>query len=318
MEDLLKLSRNNNIQAEYIWTDIHGNPRSKSRTLPVKKYTLNMIPIWDFNGNSTGQSNEKNSEIILKPQAMFKDPFRPDSKHNNLLILCDTYYPNMKKHESNTRYSANNIFRNFSKNIPWFGLEQEFYIIQKKEKKGNYYCSVGENDINHRNLLECHYRACLYAGIKISGINFEDHYGQLEYQIGPCIGISAGDHLIISRYILLRIAEIFNIKISFKSEPKDGVKSGCHCNFSTKKMREKNGYEDILSKIDKLKKFHDIDIKKFKRNIGKFKFGTADRTASIRISKKCIKEQCGYFEDRRPGADIDPYIITSLMVERLL
>ena len=318
MDKFLKLSRNNKIQVEYIWTDVNGDLRSKSRTLPIKKYIPDTIPNWDCNGNSTGQSNLNNSEIILKPQLIFRDPFRPDNKNSNLLVLCDTYYPNMKNHISNTRYKAEQIFRKVQKDVPWFGLEQEFYVCQKRQKKGNYYCSVGENDIIHRNLLECHYRACLYAGIKISGVNFEDHYGQLEYQVGPCVGISAGDHLLVSRYILLRLAEIFNIKISFKSNPKEGIKSGCHCNFSTKKMRDKNGYHIILSEIDNLKETHDIDVKKFKRNTGNFTSGIADRTASVRIPRVSLRDQCGYFEDRRPGADIDPYIITSLMVERLL
>lgn len=47
--------------------------------------------------------------------------------------------------------------------------------------------------------------ACLAAGVKIGGINGEVLPGQWEYQVGPCVGIEAGDHLHISRYLLHRI-----------------------------------------------------------------------------------------------------------------
>lgn len=40
-------------------------------------------------------------------------------------------------------------------------------------------------------LVEAHYRACLYAGINISGINAEVMPSQWEYQVGPCPGIDS-------------------------------------------------------------------------------------------------------------------------------
>lgn len=50
-----------------------------------------------------------------------------------------------------------------------------------------------------RAIPEAHYRACLYAGLDISGINGEVMPGQWEYQVGPCVGIDAGDQLWASR-----------------------------------------------------------------------------------------------------------------------
>jgi len=82
----------------------------------------------------------------------------------------------------------------------------------------------------------------MYAGITISGTNAEVMPGQWEYQIGPCEGISIGDHLWMSRYLLMRCAEEANLVISF--DPKlfeDWAGSGCHCNFSTKTMRAGTG-----------------------------------------------------------------------------
>lgn len=38
---------------------------------------------------------------------------------------------------------------------------------------GPYYCGVGANSAYGRDIVECHYKACLYAGIKIYGTNAE-------------------------------------------------------------------------------------------------------------------------------------------------
>ena len=54
-------------------------------------------------------------------------------------------------------------------------------------------------------------RACLFAGLQISGTNAEVMPGQWEYQVGPCVGIDAGDQLWMSRYILQRVCEDFQV-----------------------------------------------------------------------------------------------------------
>lgn len=38
---------------------------------------------------------------------------------------------------------------------------------------GPYYCGVGANKVYGRDIVEAHYRACLYAGVKIAGCNAE-------------------------------------------------------------------------------------------------------------------------------------------------
>ena len=39
--------------------------------------------------------------------------------------------------------------------------------------QGPYYCAVGCGKVFGRDVVEAHYRACLYAGVKIAGTNAE-------------------------------------------------------------------------------------------------------------------------------------------------
>ena len=44
-----------------------------------------------------------------------------------------------------------------------------------------------------------------------------------------------------------------------------------------------------------------------------FSWGYGNRSCSIRIPNQVIQSQCGYFEDRRPASDADPYQVTSIL-----
>jgi len=201
--------------AEYIWIDgsLPQNLRSKMRTLYFDEpITLASFPEWNFDGSSTNQAIGSNSEVILKPQALFKNPLNSPSHY---LILCDCYDGDLNKHITNHRDTANNICNQYHHKKCWFGLEQEYFLVDPttqrplgypvkgnpKKKQGDYYCGVGVDNAFGRVVAEEHYLACLRAGIKMSGINGEVAPGQWEFQVGPCEGIEAGDHLWMARRI---------------------------------------------------------------------------------------------------------------------
>jgi len=344
LQKYLNLPQKGKVQCEYIWIGGTGlDIRAKTRTLKSKPKSIKDIPCWNYDGSSTGQADGSYSEIWLQPVKFVRDPFRGG---DNILCLCETLNAKtMKPIETNRRCLASKIFeqKSVKDEEPWYGIEQEYTLFGPEGNtplgwpnngfpapQGPYYCSVGTNFAHGRQVAEAHYRACLYAGLDISGINAEVMAGQWEYQIGPSVGIDSGDQMWLSRYILNRIAEDFGAMVSYEPKPIKGDwnGAGAHTNYSTKSMRADGGYKVILDAIKKLAKVHDIHMevygkKNAERLTGKhetakydtFKYGVADRGASIRIPRQTELDQKGYFEDRRPAANCDPYDVTSIIAK---
>lgn len=44
--------------------------------------------------------------------------------------------------------------------------------------------------------------------------------------MGPCVGIDMGDHLWMSRYIMYRVCEMFNVEVTFDPKPIPGDWNG--------------------------------------------------------------------------------------------
>jgi glutamine synthetase len=340
-QKFLTLPQRGNIQAEYIWIGGSGlDLRSKTRTIEGTITSPSQLPEWNYDGSSTGQAPGEDSEVIIKPCAIFPDPFRGG---DNILVLCDTYTPQGEPLPTNHRNPAKKIFDRGLEHKPWYGFEQEYTMFDSDGvtpfgwpqggypgPQGPYYCSAGAENAFGRAIVEAHYRACLYAGVKIAGINAEVMPGQWEYQVGPVEGIHAGDQLFVSRYILLRVAELYGVRISFdpKPIPGDWNGAGMHTNYSTEGTRNDGGFKVILSQIERLSHKHKEHIEVYGEgnhrrltgrhetaSIHKFSYGVANRGASIRIPRTTEAQQKGYFEDRRPASNACPYRVSSKIFE---
>jgi glutamine synthetase len=135
----------------------------------------------------------------------------------------------------------------------------------------------------------------------------------------------------MSRYVLYRLSEKYEVHINIKPKPMKGNwnGSGCHINFSTKEMREEKGYRKIVDIIkNKLSNKHSEILDSYgsdnnKRLTGQnetssreeFTYDVGTRNTSVRIPNKVFKDKKGYFEDRRPGSNIDPYLAMGKLLE---
>mgnify|MGYP001298323751 CR=1 FL=1 len=52
--------------------------------------SVSELPDWNYDGSSTNQAPGHDSEVLIKPAAMFRDPFRGG---DNIMVICDTYRP---------------------------------------------------------------------------------------------------------------------------------------------------------------------------------------------------------------------------------
>ena len=325
-------------RAEYIWIDGTApttEVRSKTKILQDGEE----LGIWGFDGSSTNQATGDNSDVVLQPVFTCPDPIRGG---DNLLVLCETALTaDLSPHPTNTRALARAAMEKYGDQEPWFGLEQEYTMIDPKTgwpagfppngfpaPQGPYYCGVGALKIHGRDVVEEHTTLCIEAGLKISGTNAEVMPGQWEFQIGPADTVEVGDHMWIARYLLYRIGEKYDIEISIAAKPMKGDWNGAgmHTNFSTKAMRQ--SYEPIITACeslgapdkltehisgygygiqDRLTGAHET------QRWDTFSYGVSDRGASIRIPWQVALDQKGYIEDRRPNANADPYVVAAMM-----
>ncbi|BFZ20692.1 hypothetical protein BsWGS_23731 [Bradybaena similaris] len=331
------------VLVEYVYIAEDGyNIHSKCRKLNKVPTDPSDIPIWSFAANFPVEDR------FLKPVAIYNDPFR---QGNHKLVLCEVYANDWTPAPRNFRKSCSDAMKTpeVTASAPWFGLEQEYSIIDPSNRPLGWpspfmpqpagpmhHDAVGMHKTFGRDLYEAHLFTCIYAGINISGGNAEAFPGQWEFQVGPTEGVRASDDLWMARYLLHRLSEEFGVAVSFhpKIIPGDVGACGGHVNFSTKPMREDGGIHHIKAAMPLLAKTHDqflplcdphggadneARIKGFFCTASKnFKWGIEDRDATIRIPRQVADEGKGFLEDRRPASNFDPYIITDALVRTIV
>ena len=338
--------------AEYIWLDGTKSGqelRSKTRIIEITDFEnlgLQNFPEWSFDGSSTYQSDGNHSDLYLEPVCFVDDPIRGEG---NFLVLCEVLNDDKTPHKTNKRAVLKEILKNGGNvHKPWIGFEQEYTLFKGSTPlgwpengyplpQGPFYCGVGAEKVFGRTIAEEHMEACIDAEILIYGINAEVMPAQWEFQIGyrgfedeEVDALELSDHLWLSRWLLCRIAEEHEVTVSFDNKPVKGDwnGAGCHTNFSTTDMRNKEkGIQTINQAIESLSKKHSQHIAVYGHglaerltglhetcSVDQFRSGVADRGASIRIPSSVQQKGCGYFEDRRPGANCDPYVVVSRLI----
>lgn len=342
-------------QVTYIWIDgalpTH-KLRCKTRILQLPKGNLPSVsdfPQWSFDGSSTYQATGHDSDLILQPAYFVSDPLLGDG---NYLLLCEVLNADGTPHSTNKRAALSCLMKNGAADFePWIGFEQEYTLFNGSKPlgwpeggypapQGPFYCGVGADEAYGRELIEDHTAACLAADLMLFGVNAEVMPGQWEFQIGyrgvkseSADPLTVSDHLWLARWLLYRIGEDYGITATLDPKPVKGDWNGAgqHTNFSTKAMRnEKTGMEAIQKAIEALSKNHDKHIRVYGHgleerltgkhetaNIRTFSSGVANRGASVRIPREVAIKGYGYLEDRRPGANADPYEIATILLQTI-
>ncbi len=329
------------IRAEYIWMDGHEPTkklRSKTKVIDEVINKLDDLPLWGFDGSSTNQAIGNDSDCMLQPVYKIPDPIRGG---DDLLVMCEVLNPDGSIHKSNTRAQLRKIVKQFSDHDIWFGIEQEYTLFDGRNPlgwpeggypapQGPFYCGVGADEVFGRDIVEEHLELCLSAGLQVSGINAEVMPGQWEYQIGPLGALDSADQVWLSRWLLYRISEDYGISATLHPKPVKGDwnGAGAHTNFSTKQMRNKGGIKIIEEACKQLGEKHDEHIAVYGAHneerltglhetcsIKEFRYGISDRGASIRIPMQTANNGCGYLEDRRPAANMDPYEVCAILIK---
>jgi glutamine synthetase len=322
-------------KAEYIWidgTEPTAKLRSKTKVLPDGAD----LPIWGFDGSSTNQAPGSASDCVLQPVKSVPDPIRGG---DHVLVLSEVLLTDMTPHPSNTRAACVEAAARFVEQEPLFGIEQEYTFFKEGRPhgfpsggfpapQGGYYCGVGADEIFGRDVVEAHLDNCLAAGLSISGINAEVMVGQWEFQVGPLGPVDVADELWLARWLLYRTAEDFDVVATLDPKPVKGDwnGAGAHTNFSTNRMRE--DYGAIIAACEALGAKAVEHVKHYGAGIetrltglhetapwNEFSYGVSDRGASVRIPWQVEVDKRGYIEDRRPNANCDPYVVTTMIVE---
>lgn len=341
----------NQVFCTYVFVDgTLENVRSKVRVLNYEPKFPEECPEITIYRIASQKSADVNvdAEAILAPVALFKDPFL---KGRNKLVLCEVLSPDRQPEQTNTRASCKKTMAAAADQEPWFGVEQEYVLLERDgvplgwPRHGHclkpakvYFHAVGTENTAGRQVVLAHLKACAFAGIKLYGADSEADISQWEYQVGPLPGVEAGDHLWMSRYILHRVAEDFDVVVSLKPRTFMAThlpgNSG-HINFSTKASRKEGGINWIKKALPRLEATHDKHLAAYDPSEDRSNDmrlngalgGTprrefvavlcSRRRASVRVPQRTVTDGRGYLEDRRPGANVEPYRAMEALVQTL-
>lgn len=339
-------------RAIYIWHDGAATQtvRAKTKIVPIKRSQpkLSDFPEWGFDGSSTQQATGSDSDLILQPVFFCKDPL---NQHDDAyLVLCEVFNPDgTTPHPTNKRAMLRRVMEHGGAACdPWIGFEQEYTLFKGSRPlgwpeqgypapQGPFYCGVGADEAFGRDFVEEHTEACLYANLMIAGTNAEVMPGQWEFQMGyrgdsseAADPLTICDHMSVARWLLYRIGEKYGISATLENKPIKGEWNGAgqHTNFSTKATRDpRTGMEAIKAAIARLGQHHKEHIQFYgmgleerltghheTSSMNRFSSGVADRGCSVRIPRAVANQGYGYFEDRRPGANANPYEISAVLL----
>uniref|UniRef100_A0A8C2UUS5 Glutamine synthetase n=1 Tax=Chinchilla lanigera TaxID=34839 RepID=A0A8C2UUS5_CHILA len=282
----MSLPQGDKVQAMYIWTDGTGEGlRCKTRTLDSEPKCVEELPEWNFDGYRAFQSEGSNRDMYLIPVAMFRDPFCKDP---NKLVFCEAFKCNRKPAETNLKHTCRQIMDMVCNQHPWLGMEQQYTLMGTD---GHPFGWPSNGFPRPQGPCYC-------------GVGADKAYGR----------DTAEAHYRACLYTGIKITGT-NAEVT-PAQWENGLK---YTEEATEKLSKQHQYHihayDPKGGLDNarcLTGFHETS------NINDFSAGVANRSTSIRIPRTIGQEKMGYFEDRHPSANCDPFAVTEALIHTCL
>ncbi len=313
------------IRCEYIWpsAERQGQLHSKTRVIDFKtedpsnwNISLDDIPAWSFDGSKTGYSTKDDYQLLLRPIFASIDP----NRKNSILVLCDVLNTDFTPHNLNYRSQLIDSVLKTHSQVPLIGFGQEFRIrtasASLTNTHGHYHSQVGGRLSEHREIVEGHLNSCISTGISIDCSLSEDAEDKWQYQIGgPKLNaVQTCDQLLVSRFILMRMAENSRSHIEFCKD------DSLNITISTHEMREAKDSGLIFSLAERIcspsYKFVVSSVYGTTgSNLLPDRFSCTSSDVEVRIPWSVQTMGSGYLEDTRPSSGSDPYLITKALID---
>ena len=270
------------ITAEYIWIDGQkptAKLRSKTKILDGAK-SLADIPEWGYDGSSTEQATGHFSDLLLRPVKMIPDPLH---REGDVLVLCEVLNPDGTVHPSNTRAFLRQIAVQYKEHEAWFGIEQEYTFFEGNRPLG----------------WPDHGFPAPQGGY-YCGVGADEVFGRdvVEAHADACM--RAGIHIVGTNAEVMPGQWEFQVGALAAPDIADEL-------WLARWLLYRIGEEFGVSAT--------LYPKPVKGDWNGFRVGDFDRGASVRIPMATANQGFGYFEDRRPAANMDPYQVCALLIE---
>lgn len=326
------------------------------QNIPVKELKHHVLQLqWNYDGSSTNQATTDKSEIILKPVQVYSNI--SNTKYYVLCEtysidgepLSNNYRYALAKFLEKPDIEAYKIWFGFEQEFFIYDLTRKTILgfntngQDRTPSQGPFYCNIeavsqSDHDRTYlsstaplRAFTEEIAKACVDLSLGITGWNLEVAPGQTEVQIFGH-DIKACDDLMMFRFLCHIILNQHNMRPDFSPKPLGLLwnGSGLHTNISTQGTRESGGYDLIIKYMTAFEKTHKDHMAVYGKDnhlrltgihetssIDKFTWGIASRSSSVRIPRETAQNNCGYFEDRRPAANANPYQISLRVLQTI-
>ena len=239
-----------------------------------------------------------------------------------------------KSHSSNERYKSIKVLEHYEDVKMSFTLD--FFVTKKNvpvaflsnpppSQQGIFYCGVGGDIAVGQECANDIFQNAIKSDLNVTELSGGVAPSQWTIKLGGDVKVKLLDDLICLRYIIAKTSEKYGVTICFHPQllKEEWNGSGCVIEYSNERMRQDKECNYIRNTVIKnLDKAHAEYVSKCgednnRRLLGtnntskheEFTSGVGKYDCSVRIPKLTNENGYGSIEDRRPGANIDPYVV---------